>query len=152
MMSGVVTGASSHGYAAGVTARLVLVWLLLVGCEEPAPRDEACTCTPSNVGRTKGIREDAPMTGVSLVARLRRHASDVALGKNPRDIKVIDDQLRFAIVDFCSPCAAWVEDRLTIEQMFPLDRLDEAASAVCMGLVLRDGTTVFGAARPRACR
>lgn len=125
---------------------------MLLGCEAPAPREEACTCTPSNVGRIKGLREDAPMTGVSLLGRLRRHASDVALGKNARDIKVIDDQLRFAIIDFCQPCAAWVGDRLTIEQMFPVAHLDDAASAVCMGLILRDGTTVYGDARPRACR
>ena len=92
------------------------------------------------------------MDGVSLVARLRRHRSDVALGRNPRDIKVVDDQLRVAIVDFCQPCAHWVADRLTIEEMFPLERLDEATRGVCMGLVLRDGTTVYGEARPRACR
>ena len=39
-----------------------------------------------------------------------------------------------------------------LEEMFPLDRLDDAAGAVCMGLVLRDGTTVYGGTRPRACR
>lgn len=92
------------------------------------------------------------MDGVSLLARLRRHKTDVSLGKNARDIKVIDDQLRFAIVDFCQPCPHWVGDRLTIEEMFPLGRLDEATRGVCMGLVLRDGTTVHGEARPSACR
>lgn len=126
--------------------------LVLVACREPAPRDETCTCTPGNVGRIKGVREDTPMDGISLLARLRRHKSDVSLGKNPRDIKVIDDQLRFAIIDFCQPCSDWVTERLTVEEMFPLDRLDEAMRGVCMGLVLRDGTTVYGEARPRACR
>lgn len=92
------------------------------------------------------------MDGISLLARLRRHKSDVALGKNPRDIKVVDDQLRFAIIDFCQPCAHWVEERLTVEEMFPLDRLDDATRGVCMGLVLRDGTTAWGEARPPACR
>jgi len=135
-----------------VLARALVASLVLVACREPAPRDEGCTCTPGDTGRIKGLREDAPMDGVSLLARLRRHRSDVALGRNPRDIKVIDDQLRFAIVDFCQPCAHWVADRLTIEEMFPLERLDEATRGVCMGLVLRDGTTVYGEARPPACR
>ena len=39
-----------------------------------------------------------------------------------------------------------------MEDMFPLARLDDAASAVCLGLVLYDGTTVYGNARPPACR
>ncbi|MBA3451632.1 MAG: hypothetical protein H0T42_00890 [Deltaproteobacteria bacterium] len=89
---------------------------------------------------------------MSLLTRLRRHRDDVAHGKNPRDIKVIDDQLRFAIIDFCQPCAHWVTDRLTVEEMFPIGRLDEAVRGVCMGLVLRDGATVYGDARPSSCR
>jgi hypothetical protein len=135
-----------------VSRRLVIATVLVAGCRE-APRDDApCTCTPDNVGHTKNLDEAAPMDGVSLLARLRRHRQDTADGRNPRDIKVIDDQLRFAIVDFCQPCAAWVTDRLTVEEMFPLDRLDQADHGICLGLVLRDGTTVYGAARPRACR
>ena len=133
-------------------ARLLVVSLVLAACREPAPRDEACTCTPDNRGRIKALHETAPMDGASLLARLRRHASDVSLGKNPRDIKVLDDQLRFAIIDFCQPCAHWVTERLTVEEMFPLGRLDDAVRGVCMGLVLRDGTTVYGDARPAACR
>ena len=133
-------------------ARLLVASLVLTACREPAPRDEACTCTPDNRGRIKALHEDAPMDGISLLARLRRHRSDVALGKNPRDIKVTDDQLRFAIIDFCQPCAHWVTERLTVEDMFPLGRLDDATRGVCMGLVLRDGTTAYGDARPPACR
>ncbi|MBA3454258.1 MAG: hypothetical protein H0T42_14290, partial [Deltaproteobacteria bacterium] len=89
-------------------ARLVVASLVLAGCRAPTPPDEGCPCTPGNTGRIKGVRDDAPMTGESLLGRLRRHRSDVALGVNPRDIKVIDDQLRFAIIDFCQPCAHWV--------------------------------------------
>ncbi|MBA2539339.1 MAG: hypothetical protein H0V17_06875 [Deltaproteobacteria bacterium] len=126
--------------------------LMLVGCggkpEEPA----ACTCKPGNVARSKTVGEAAPMTGESLLAALRRHKQDIALGKNPRDIKIVDDQLRFQIIDFCQPCAGWVDDRMTMEQMFPLDRIDEARSAVCMGLVLGDGSTIYGDTRPLACR
>jgi len=92
------------------------------------------------------------MDGVSLLARLRRHRQDVANGMNPRDVKVVDDELRFAILAFCQPCGAWVGDRLTIEEMYPLGRLDEAVGAVCMGLVLRDGSTAWGDARPQNCR
>jgi len=133
-------------------ARLLVASLVLAACREPAPRDETCTCTPDNRGRIKALHETAPMDGESLLARLRRHRSDVSLGKNPRDIKVLDDQLRFAIIDFCQPCAHWVTERLTVEEMFPLGRLDDATRGICMGLVLRDGTTVYGDARPAACR
>ncbi len=132
--------------------RLLVASLVLTACHEPAPREKACTCTPENLGRIKALHEATPMDGASLLARLRRHKSDVALGKNPRDIKVTDDQLRFAIIDFCQPCAHWVTERLTVEDMFPVDRLDDAMRGVCMGLVLRDGTTVYGDARPQACR
>lgn len=118
---------------------------------EPAP-NEPCSCTPSNMSRTKTVHEDAPMDGTSLLLRLRRHQQDVVNGKNPRDIKVADDELRFAILEFCQPCGDWVRDRLTVEEMFPLGRLAEATKGVCMGLVLADGTTAWGDARPQNCR
>lgn len=124
--------------------------VLASACRQEPATLPACTCTPGNVGRIKAPGDSRPLDGPALVAALRRHAQDVRLGKNPRDIKVVDDQLRFAIIDFCSPCGSWVADRMTMEQLFPLDRLDDATSAVCMGLVLRDGTTVYGSAKP--CR
>ena len=116
------------------------------------PVDTTCSCTPDNVGRVKGRHADAPLTGDTLLAALRKHQQDVRLGKTPRDIKVADDELRFQIIDFCQPCASWVDDRMTMEQMFPLDRSDQARTAVCMGLVLRDGSTIYGDTRPAACR
>jgi hypothetical protein len=120
--------------------RLVAL-VALVACKSPEP--EPCTCTPGNVSHIK-------MDGPAIVAALRKHKLDVAAHKNPRDIKVADDQLRFAVLDLCQPCGDWVADRLTMEEMFPLARLDDATGAVCMGLVLRDGTTVYGDAR--TCR
>jgi hypothetical protein len=124
-----------------------------VACGGKPAEPAVCTCTPSNTGRITGQRAgEAPLTGESLLAALHKHAQDVRLNKNPRDIKVADDQLRFQIIDFCSPCESWVNDRMTMEQMFPLERLGEARSAVCMGLVLRDGTTAWGTTRPAACR
>lgn len=111
-----------------------------------------CRCTPGNVSRTKAVDEAAPMDGPALLERLRRHKRYVEERRNPRDVKVFDDELRYAILEFCQPCSAWVGERMTMEQMFPLDRLGEATSAVCMGLVLRDGTVAYGDARPRACR
>lgn len=132
--------------------RVVALLVMLAACSsEPAPT-EPCTCVPANASRTKTVHEAAPMDGTSLLARLRRHRQDVANGANPRDVKVQDDELRFAILEFCQPCGAWVTDRLTIEEMFPLARLDEASRGVCMGLVLRDGTTAWGDARPKNCR
>ena len=77
---------------------------------------------------------------------------DVEQHRNPRDIKVDDDELRLHVATFCQPCSDWVNDHATLEALFPLDRLDDAAGAVCLGLVLRDGTTAYGDARPRACR
>ena len=130
----------------------VLVVLLAIGCSSKPPEPEACTCTPTNTGRIRGPGASESLTGTSLLAALRRHAQDVRLRKTPRDIKVADDELRFQIIDFCSPCEAWVNDRMTMEEMFPLDRLDEVTRAVCMGLVLGTGSTVYGEARPKACR
>ncbi len=126
--------------------------IAVAACKAEPANTEPCACTPANVSRTKTLHEDAPMDGHSLLVRLRRHRQDVANGKNPRDIKVADDELRFAILEFCQPCGDWVKDRLTVEEMFPIGRLDEATRGVCMGLVLGDGTTAWGDARPQNCR
>jgi hypothetical protein len=131
--------------------RLAFVVFSLAACGGK-PADATCTCTPGNSGKVKGPRDAEPMTGESLLAALRRHKQDVDLKKTPRDIKVTDDEVRFQIIDFCQPCADWVNDRMTMEEMFPLERLGDAKSAVCMGLVLRDGSTVYGSTRPPACR
>jgi hypothetical protein len=136
-----------------MTARACVLALAgLLACHEPPPAaDQACTCTPGNVSRTK-LADGTTLDGPALLNQLRRHKRDVEQHRTPRDIKVFDDELRFAILGFCQPCGSWVGDRLTIEAMFPLDRLDDAVAAVCMGLVLRDGTTAHGDARPAACR
>ncbi|HWO19385.1 MAG TPA: hypothetical protein VNO30_11440 [Kofleriaceae bacterium] len=114
--------------------------------------DGPCTCTPGNVSNTRSVADSAPMDGRALLERLRRHKRLVDENRNPRDIKVFDDELRHALLSFCQPCSSWVGERMTMEQMFPLHRLDYATSAVCMGLILRDGTTAYGEARPRSCR
>ena len=111
-----------------------------------------CRCTPGNVSHTRSVGDASPMDGPALVDRLRRHKRLVDEGRNPRDIKVFDDELRHALLDFCQPCSSWIGKRMTMEQMFPLHRLPEATSAVCMGLVLRGGTIAYGDARPLACR
>jgi hypothetical protein len=130
----------------------LLLVLAIAGCRDTPRNDQPCACKPGNVSKVKRLHDDAPITGESLVGLLRRHQQQVAQGKNPRDIKVFDDELRFAISNFCQPCGDWVRDRMTIEDMFPLSRLDDATSAVCLGLVLRDGSTVYGDARPGNCR
>jgi hypothetical protein len=132
--------------------RALLFLAVLAACHDTSSKDEPCRCTPGNVSRTKGLRDDAPLTGEALVGLLRRHQTYVTEGRNPREIKMLDDELRFAIASFCQPCGEWVEDRMTLGEMFPLARLDDAVRVVCMGLVLRDGTTAYGEARPRACR
>lgn len=123
----------------------------LAGCRGAPADDGVCRCTPENRSRTRQP-DGSTLDGATLLAKLRRHQRDVALHRPGRDVKLFDDELRLELTEFCQPCSAWVQDRLTIEDMFPLDRLDEAAAGVCMGLVLRDGTTVHGNARPRACR
>ncbi len=129
-----------------------LAILVLVSACDSKPADSKCTCTPDNIGKVKGPHDEAPITGESLLAALRRHQRDVSLKRTPRDIKIADDELRFRIIDFCQPCSDWVADRMTMEEMFPLERLDDATRAVCMGLVLRDGTTLYGSTRPAGCR
>ena len=119
---------------------------------DPSAENTSCRCSPGNVSHIRSVGDDAPMDGRGLLARLRRHKSLVDEHRPPRDVKVFDDELRHAIIDFCQPCSAWVGERLTMEQMFPFDRLPDATSAVCMGLVLRDGTIAYGDARLRACR
>jgi hypothetical protein len=121
-------------------------------CHDPGPADDTvCRCTPGNLSRTR-LADGTVLDGAALLGKLRRHAREVAEHRTPRDIKVLDDELRFAISNFCQPCGTWVGDRMTIEEMFPLRRLDDAVGAVCLGLVLHDGTTAYGDARPRACR
>jgi hypothetical protein len=123
----------------------------LAGCRNAPTDDGVCRCTPENRSRAR-LPDGSTLDGATLLAKLRRHKRDVALHRPGRDVKLFDDELRLELTGFCQPCSAWVQDRLTIEDMFPLDRLDDAAAGVCMGLVLRDGTTVYGNARPRACR
>jgi hypothetical protein len=118
---------------------------------DSAVEDGVCRCTPGNLSRTK-LADGTSLDSAALLGKLRRHRRDVEQHKNPRDIKVFDDELRFEISNFCQPCGDWIQDRMTIEDMFPLARLDDAAGSVCLGLILRDGTTVYGDARPRACR
>jgi hypothetical protein len=130
---------------------MTLVLAIVAACRDTPVGDGVCRCTPGNRSRTR-LADGTFLDGAALLGKLRRHQRDVEQHRTPRDIKVFDDELRFAISNFCQPCGDWVEDRMTIEEMFPLSRLDDAATGICMGLVLRDGTTVYGDARPRACR
>lgn len=135
-------------------AKIVIAALVALGagCRDTPHVDGPCQCTPGNVSKIKAMNESAPITAEALVGLLRRHQQQVAQGKNPRDVKLFDDELRFTVSNFCQPCGDWVHDRMTIGEMFPLSRVDEAIRAVCLGLVLRDGTTVYGDARPSNCR
>lgn len=133
--------------------RLALVLAVMAAaCKKPGADSGPCACTPANVSRTKRVGEAAPMDGASLLVRLRAHRDAVARGDNPRAIKIADDELRYAILEFCQPCGDWVGERLTVDEMYPLADLDRATRGVCMGLVLPDGTTSWGTARPQNCR
>jgi hypothetical protein len=131
---------------------VTLVLAMVAACHDTLPTDDGtCHCTPGNLSRTQ-LADGTHLDSAALLGKLRRHRRDVEQRRNPRDIKVLDDELRFEVANFCQPCGDWVQDRMTIEDLFPLARLDDAAGSVCLGLVLRDGTTVYGDARPRACR
>jgi hypothetical protein len=134
-----------------VTGLLVLSLAALAGCRDRPADDGVCRCTPGNQSRTTQA-DGSSLDGPGLLAKLRRHRRDVEQRRTPRDIKLGDDELRLEVASFCQPCGDWINDRMTIEDLFPLARLDDAANAVCLGLVLRDGTTAYGDARPRACR
>lgn len=133
-------------------AWVVVLVAAIAACRGAQDGDGPCRCTPGNASQTRAVGEAAPMDGPALLERLRRHQRLVEEGRNPRDVKVFDDELRHAILGFCQPCSQWVGERMTMEEMFPLQRLGDATSAVCMGLVLRDGSIAYGDARPRACR
>jgi len=128
-----------------------LVLTLLFACSRSEPAGP-CACAPGNVSRVRAVDEAAPLDGAGLVAKLQTHRRMVLEHRNPRDVKVFDDELRFAIANFCEPCNDWISDRMTIEELYPLARVDDATRAICLGLVLRDGTTVYGDARPANCR
>ena len=111
--------------------------LIAIGCGGK-PADD-CACHPTH----------AP--SAQLVDLLHRHARAVdANQRNGRDTKLIDDEIRVQSALVCDPCNAWVGERAKVDELYPMDRLDDATAATCMGLVLRDGATVFGAAR--SCR
>jgi hypothetical protein len=122
--------------------RFVVV-VLVAACHGAPASSATCACTPGEASSIPGA-----LDGEALLGRLRHHRADVAAGRNGRDVKMFDDELRFAVADFCRPCGAWIKDTMRIDEMFPIDRLDDATRAVCMGLVLRDATTVYGSARP----
>jgi hypothetical protein len=126
--------------------------VVTAACQGASPTaDGPCPCAPGNRSRARQP-DGTPFDSAALLAGLRRHRRAVAERRPARDVKLLDDELRLAVASFCQPCGAWVGDRLTIDQLFPLARLDDAVAGVCLGLVLGDGTTAYGDARPAACR
>src|SRR4051812_28994783 len=94
--------------------------LLAIACGKA---DDDCTCKPTHEPSTR------------VLELLHRHRSAVRDGTgNGRDIKLVDDEIRVQSANLCSPCNTWVGERARVEELYPLDRLDEAAAATCMGL------------------
>jgi len=133
-----------------VLTRLALVLVAVAGCR--GQTEGPCQCTPENVSRTKRHDQTSPIDSTGLLSLLRRHRDLDAQNAPRRDLKLVDDEIRITVTSFCQPCGDWVGDRMTVDEMFPLKRLDDATGAVCLGLVLRDGSTAFGDGRPDACR
>jgi len=112
--------------------RWLAIVAVLAGCHDEPVK----SCTPAGKAKPE------------LLGLLRRHRAMAAQGgANGRDIKLVDDEIRIAEALACQPCE-WVGDRLTVDEMVPLSRLDDAVGTTCLGLVLRDGSTVSGRARP----
>jgi hypothetical protein len=124
-----------------------LALLVLVGCGKDA--DAPCTCKPGNT--TKLSHAGAPIDSTSVLALVRRRRTLVDQHAQGRDVKMVDDEIRLEMQALCSPCGDWVGDRMTVDEMVPLARVDDAVGVVCLGLSLRDGTTMFGE-RPTSCR
>jgi hypothetical protein len=118
----------SSASLARVAAPLLAIAAALTACKGAPPEATTCTCTPGNRAIIKAA-DGTPLDSNALLAQLRLHRREVEAHRTPRDIKVLDDQLRFALVSFCQPCGDWVQDRMTIEELFPLARLDDAAGA-----------------------
>ena len=130
--------------------RLAIALALIAACR--GQTDGPCQCTPDNVSRTKRHDQTTPIDSIGLLSLLRRHRDLEVQNANRRDIKLVDDEIRLTVTSFCQPCGDWVGDRMTVDEMFPLARIDDATGAVCLGLVLRDGSTTFGTGRPANCR
>ena len=111
--------------------------LFAIACGGKA--DDDCTCKPTHEPSTR------------VLDLLHRHRSAVGDGKaNGRDLKLVDDEIRVQSATLCAPCNTWVGERARVDELYPLDRLDTASAATCMGLVLDGGAIVYGAAR--SCR
>ena len=120
--------------------------LTLVGCSSPAPETPAtCACSPTQP-------EAAPKASLAIRALVRRHQAAVRDGhRNGRDTKLVDDELRLQSAILCEPCGGWIGERATAEEMYPVDRVEDALGVVCAGFRLRDGTIAYGTAHPPEC-
>jgi hypothetical protein len=110
-------------------------WIALVALWAGCHDEPMKACTPT--GHTKP----------DLLVQLRRHRTMVDQRAAGRDVKLVDDEIRIAESLACQPCE-WVGDRSTVDEMVPLAHLDDAVGTTCLGLVLRDGSTVYGRSRP----
>ena len=124
-------------------ASWVVMWGL--GCGRGAGEVPArCECVPTQASSP---------ASASLLDLIRRHQGAVRDGqRNGRGTKLIDDELRLQSSILCQPCGAWIGERATPEEIYPLDRADGAVSVVCTGLRLGDGTIAYGAVHPPECR
>jgi hypothetical protein len=111
---------------------------------QPLPR---CLCVPSLaplISQEVRFLEDEGYV-------LHRTIEIPPLVKSYRDDKawaeIAESELRRWMYLLCKPCT-FDTKHLAIEDMFPMDRLNEAVGATCMGLILRSGETVYGRARP----
>jgi hypothetical protein len=128
---------------------LVLVISAAVACSgERSDRvvSHGCTCSPREPFATVVQIHGQPVERdprSSLLQELRSR------GLNRYQL---DDGIRRLTALLCSPCDSWVHDTDSIEEMFPLEGLEDAHYAGCLRLVMKDGSILYGRTRPTECR
>lgn len=125
-------------------------WLLALCILEACHRETAPVgrCAPANKPATFHVTHSkVPFVadGQYILGLLRDLRGDVRL-REGNELLVQD-----AMAGMCAPCV--IPAGIAVEDMYPMDALDQAADARCMGLLLRDGSfapgKAFGLLEPR---
>lgn len=122
---------------------LALLVLLAAACQSTSGPDRTCACKPAS--------DPARYPAAKLLADLRKHVRQVRDHANARDVKLTDDEIRLHAATACAPCQFWIDDRAAVDELYPLDHLDDAVDATCLGLRDARGTVHRGRAYP-ACQ
>ena len=132
-------------------------FLLFAACQ---PADEvparkhtggpACECVPAESPPHQRFHgEEVVLTPSITRSMLLRRETVSALERSA--LANLDEHIRSYARAYCSPCD-WVHDSSRVEDMYPLEHLDDSTGAGCLFLTMADGTRRYGKLRPLACR